>query len=83
MVRMDNLSAAIITSRGFPEALAAFIEFIQRRFSSLQGGWRNGSDSHGEINRNGVATSIGIRWRNKSESGGDLRRNTQIVIFSE
>ena len=31
------------------------------------------------MNRNRVATSIGIRWRNESESGGGLRRNTQLI----
>ena len=31
------------------------------------------------MNRNRVATSIGIRWRNESESGGGLRRNTQSI----
>jgi hypothetical protein len=30
------------------------------------------------MDRNWVATSIGIRWRNESESGGGLRRNTQL-----
>lgn len=59
MVRMDNLSAAILTSRIFPEALAAFIGFIQRHLHPLQG----------------VAEWIGFPWRNQSDWGGDFKRN--------
>ena len=55
MVRMDNLSADINTSRVFPGALAAFIGFIQHHLDPLQW-WRNRSDSHGGINRIWVAT---------------------------
>jgi hypothetical protein len=51
---MDNLSAAIYTSRFLAGALTAFVEFIQRRLPSLRG-WRIEAESHGGIRRIQVA----------------------------
>ena len=63
MVRMDNISAAILTSRIFWEALVVFIEFIQRHLHQLRG----------------VVEWIGFPWRNQSESGGGLHRYTHLM----
>ena len=63
MVRMDNLSAAIVTSRVFPGSLSGFDSVYPASSTPSSRGWRNGSDSHGGINRNWVATLIGIGWR--------------------
>ena len=67
MVRMDNLSAVILTSRVFPRGLTAFIGFIQRHLHPLPGG--------GGMERIPMAESIRIGWRLESESGGGMERN--------
>jgi len=51
IVHMDNLSAAAVASRVFPEALTAFIGFIQRCLSPPQG-WQNEWESVGGLRRN-------------------------------
>src|SRR5665647_1484332 len=54
MVRMDNLSAVIVTSRVFPERSNGFHWVYPASSTPSPKGWRNGSDSHGGINRNWV-----------------------------
>jgi len=70
MVRMDNLSAANVTSSFFREVLTALIGFIQRLLYPTQGvaewagiEWRLPPESGGGMKRNQVALSSGIRWR--------------------
>ena len=55
MVRMDNLSAATVTSWFFSGALTAFIGFIQRRLSTYM---CDGFFSH-VLNQTGVLLSGG------------------------
>jgi hypothetical protein len=74
MVRMDNLSAATVTSWFLSGVLTAFIGFIQRRLSLPQGvaewiifPWRIPSESGGGMNHIWVALSIIFGWRLASE----------------
>ena len=66
MVRMDNLSAAIITSRGFPGSISGFDSVYPASSTPLPGG--------GGMDRIPMAESIGIGWRLESESGGGMDR---------
>jgi hypothetical protein len=62
MVRMDNLSAATVTSWFFVRSPNGFHWIYPASFIPPQGG--------GGMDRNPMADSIGIRWRNESYSGG-------------
>ena len=66
MVRMDNLSAVIMTSRFFTGSCNGFQWIYPASLTSSPGG--------GGMDRNPVAESIGIGWRNESESGGAFNR---------
>ena len=67
MVRMDNLSAVIMTSRVFTGSSNGFHWIYPASFISSPGG--------GGMDRIPTAESIGIGWRNESESGGAFNRN--------
>ena len=72
MVRMDNLSAAIITSRVFPGSISGFHWVYPASSTPSPGG--------GGMDRIPMAESIGIGWRLESDSGGGLRRNTHFHL---
>jgi hypothetical protein len=63
MVRMDNLSAVIMTSRVFSGSSNGFHGIYPASFIPSQGG--------GGMDRNQVALSIGIQWRIASEYASD------------
>src|SRR4030042_430012 len=63
MVRMDNLSAVIVTSRVFPGSSNGFHWIYPASSTPSSRGWRNGSESGGGLRRN--THKMGVYWDNQ------------------